>query len=358
MTASSVQGRVHSQYNDAGEPNGLASNPVEAAAEMVGRASEAVLNSVVQLTGKRQIRALGESLVDTIHNSLDATAVAFVAVNSPIHFPACMLPKKNALPESSLLDCVQKCSRQNQMVSERHDDSVLTALPIMVNGITVKVLLIKSIMEMSEHQISLLTGFARVYENFLNVMLDMETDSLTGLLNKKAYYSQVLAVLEDDDSAVCEESGDPKFFWLVIFDVDKFKKINDTFGHLYGDEILLLVANTMIKVFDDEDLLFRFGGDEFVVLLSPRTKEKAREVLKQFQQEIACIRNDKLWPVRCSIGGVNASGAENPTDLLVQADRALYYVKENGRGKIAFYCDLLDDGVMTNEHFEDDIELF
>lgn len=358
MAASSVQGRVHSEFEHSHRDDSFAANPVEVAAEMVGRASEAILNSVVQLTGKRQIRSLGESLVDTIQSSLDVTAVAFVAVKSPVHFPACMMPRHNALPESSLLGCVQTCAKRKEVVTEVHDGAFLTAVPIMVNGVTVKVLLVQTAMEISEYNLSLVTGFARIYENFLNVMLDMETDSLTGLLNKKAYYSQVLAVLEDDDNAICEESGDPKFFWLVIFDVDKFKKINDTFGHLYGDEILLLVANTMIKVFDEQDLLFRFGGDEFVVLLGPRTKDKARAILKEFQQQIAGIRNDKLWPVRCSIGGVNASGAENPTDLLVQADRALYYVKENGRGQIAFYCDLLEDGLMTNEHFEDDIELF
>ncbi|MGI2258105.1 GGDEF domain-containing protein [Shewanella sp. GXUN23E] len=358
MTASSVQGIAHTEFNNESSVDSLKASSVEVAAELVGKASETVLNSVVQLTGKRQIRALGESLVETIRSALDVPAVAFVTVKSPVHFPACMLPRNNSLPVSSLNNCVQACARSGELVSEQHEEGVLTALPIMVNGITVKVLLLQSLMPMSSHQLVLLNGFARIYENFLNVMLDMETDSLTGLLNKKAYYSQVLAVLEDDNQSYCEQSGEPKYFWLVIFDVDKFKKINDTFGHLYGDEILLLVANTMIQVFDEKDLLFRFGGDEFVVLLAPRTKQQARAILKQFQEQIAVIRNDKLWPVRCSMGGVNASGAENPTDLLVQADRALYHVKEHGRGEIAFYCDLLEQGIVATEHFEDDIELF
>ncbi|MCF1428234.1 MAG: GGDEF domain-containing protein [Shewanella sp.] len=357
MKASSVKGVANTEGNTESSVDSL-TNSGEVAAERAGNAPETVLNSLVQLTGKRQIRALGEALVETIRNALETPSVAFVTVKSPVPFPVHMLPRNNSLPVSSLDDCVQACARSGELVSEQHEEGVLTALPIMINGITVKVLLLHSIMPMSCQQLALLNGFARIYENFLNVMLDVETDSLTGLLNMKGYHSQVLAVLEDDDQSYCEQSGDPKSFWLVIFDIDKFKKINDTFGHLYGDEILLLVANTMIQVFDEKDLLFRFGGDEFVVLLAPRTKQQARAILKQFQKQIAVIRNDKLLQVHCSIGGVNASGANNPTDLLVQADRALYHVKENGRGDIAFYCDLLEQGIVITEHFDDDIELF
>lgn len=324
-------------------------------------AAETIINSVIELTEQRQLKSLAESLVSTMKQTFCISDVAFVNVDSKIHFPVKLLPGGDKFNHSTMPDCVRQCIDDKRPVAIEENGNFMVAVPILMQGAVVKVLWVQAPEALNEHQQFMLRSFARIYENFFNIVLDSETDSLTGLLNKKAFYSQVATAMEQDPGTVQladNRHSEPGYFWLVIFDVDKFKKINDTFGHLYGDEILLLVANTMAEIFDESDLLFRFGGDEFVVLMSPRTKAEARAVLQAFQQAIAGIKNDKLWQVTCSMGGVNASGAENPSDLLVQADRALYYVKEHGRAQVAFYCDLLEQGELANAHFDDDIELF
>ena len=71
--------------------------------------------------------------------------------------------------------------------------------------------------------------------------------------------------------------------WLAVVDIDHFKLVNDRFGHLYGDEVLILVANILRSSFRNQDRIFRFGGEEFVVLLRAATLENARQGFDRFR---------------------------------------------------------------------------
>lgn len=323
----------------------------------MGTATETIMNSVIELTEQRQLRSLADSLVSTIKQLIQVTDVAFVSVESKLNFPISLLPGGSRFSVEKFPECIRLCTERKRPVTAKVNGKYSVALPLMMNGAVVKVLWVQAIEPLTEQHQFLLGGLAKIYENFFNIVLDSETDSLTCLLNKKAFDSQVMMSFEQTvmDHKIVDNN---KCFWLVIFDIDKFKKINDTYGHLYGDEVLLLVANAMNQVFDDGDLTFRFGGDEFVVLMAPREKEVANQMLNKFQDVVAEIKNEKLWKITCSIGAVGSVGLDNPTDLLVQADRALYYVKEHGRDQVAFFCDLVEKGELVNEQFDDDIELF
>lgn len=152
-------------------------------------------------------------------------------------------------------------------------------------------------------------------------------DAMTGLLNRAAFREKTEALLRDAEERVAMMPA------LLIMDIDRFKTINDTYGHLFGDTVIISMADTMKQVFGS-CLLGRFGGDEFTVLLSVASREELEQWIGQFCNTFA----KELEPVAtgqkitCSIGasiyGENGTTLE---ELLHSADSALYYVKENGK---------------------------
>jgi diguanylate cyclase (GGDEF)-like protein len=91
---------------------------------------------------------------------------------------------------------------------------------------------------------------------------------------------------------------------LAIIDIDNFKSVNDNFGHLYGDEILIQLAQIIRSSFRDEDLKFRFGGEEFVILLKASSIEACKHTLERFRQNVASQDFPTVGQVTVSIGSV------------------------------------------------------
>lgn len=154
-----------------------------------------------------------------------------------------------------------------------------------------------------------------------------EHDPLTGVINRGAF-EQMREVLK--------ASTDPLAF--LIIDVDKFKLINDCYGHEIGDQILKKVAKHLSDTFRAQDYVARIGGDEFAVIMTNSTRElqpviqNKAESMNQFLKK----PDDGLPPISLSIG-VAFSDKGFPEELYSQADRALYQVKENGRCGCHFY---------------------
>ncbi|GEM_PF-4359664 len=130
-------------------------------------------------------------------------------------------------------------------------------------------------------EIGIVQGFASLLRNCLALLEYSETDTLTRLLNRKTFDEYLMRILANiplqDDAAggalhlPQRRHGNPaaRDHWLGVMDIDRFKLINDRFGHLIGDEVLILLANLMRESFRVQDKLFRFGGEEFVALLRP-----------------------------------------------------------------------------------------
>lgn len=154
-----------------------------------------------------------------------------------------------------------------------------------------------------------------------------EHDPLTGVINRGAF-EQMREVLK--------ASTDPLAF--LIIDVDKFKLINDCYGHEIGDQILKKVAKHLSDTFRAQDYVARIGGDEFAVIMTNSTRElqpviqNKAESMNQFLKK----PDDGLPPISLSIG-IAFSDKGFPEELYSQADRALYQVKENGRCGCHFY---------------------
>lgn len=161
-------------------------------------------------------------------------------------------------------------------------------------------------------------------------------DALTGLYNY--FYGKKLINEYLDHKNPYDSCG------LLVIDIDYFKDVNDTYGHLFGDEVLSKLAGLFIEVFDPKDIIMRSGGDEFVVLLKAIDH---KNLLKKSMQLVQSVRkqtfSENNFSLTCSVGGCflpeNISGY-NYDQLFENADWALYRAKEKGKNRYAF-CDNL-----------------
>src|SRR5690606_12002207 len=123
-----------------------------------------------------------------------------------------------------------------------------------------------------------------------------EHDTLTGLRNRKTFDTMFLKRLAEMRLA----AGEPH--WIGVIDIDHFKRINDRYGHLFGDEVLMLIARIMRSAFQPGDMLYRFGGEEFVVQMPAIQAEAARAVFDGLRQRVADYCFPQVGQVTGSVG--------------------------------------------------------
>lgn len=155
-----------------------------------------------------------------------------------------------------------------------------------------------------------------------------ERDPLTGLYNMRYFESRM-------NKVSCDQKN-----YIVMIDIDHFKKVNDTFGHLNGDSVLKNVAATLTKIIPPrKSLLGRYGGEEFILLLEADSKEKLMGIVTGIRSGIESApfyANNKKLKITVSIG---VSELTDPTQLyqaIEKADNSLYASKENGRNQISY----------------------
>lgn len=132
-------------------------------------------------------------------------------------------------------------------------------------------------------------------------------------------------------------------YGLAMIDVDHFKDINDTYGHLVGDEVLVEISTRFSSVASKYITFARIGGDEFMMLITGPEIDNADNICRQIQNIIrnAVVINKKKLEITLSIGcALYPSDTNDPTQIMALADRALYYVKENGRNDYKLFGDL------------------
>jgi diguanylate cyclase (GGDEF)-like protein len=200
---------------------------------------------------------------------------------------------------------------------------------------------------------ALAEGFARIYANYITLLNESERDKLTGLYNRRTFERHLqrmflpLAVARRAHERRAQ-SATPAV-WLAIFDIDHFKRINDTYGHIYGDEVILLLAQQMRSGFRQGDVLFRFGGEEFVILLTGHDEAEARGALERFRERVASYLFPQVGHVTVSVGYARAAPGAYPESVIDRADKALYYAKEHGRNRTHGYEELLGQGELASE---------
>ncbi|GAA3118323.1 GGDEF domain-containing protein [Planomonospora alba] len=157
------------------------------------------------------------------------------------------------------------------------------------------------------------------------------TDAKTGLLNAAAWQREA-----DTEIVRARRTGDP--LALLIVDIDHFKRVNDTYGHLTGDQVLVGVATTLRSQLREYDIVGRFGGEEFVVLLPGADMTEARRVAERLRSRIGRMAvpvDGDMISVTISAGiAVMSVHGNDLIELLAVADLALYHAKELGRDRV------------------------
>jgi diguanylate cyclase len=164
------------------------------------------------------------------------------------------------------------------------------------------------------------------------VRLESLTDSLTGISNRK-HFEEMLV------KAIDHAARHTKPLALIIIDIDHFKRFNDTFGHLTGDQVLRLVGVTMRERVKSQATLARFGGEEFGVILPDTTLEAARAIAEQIRENVMSRElvkrstGESLGKVTISLGIAAFRKGDTAVSLLERADQCMFVAKRAGRNR-------------------------
>lgn len=216
-----------------------------------------------------------------------------------------------------------------------------------------------------ESQTHIISGLLRIYCNHLGILNFSDRDELTGLLNRRTFSETFKRIALRVSAEVLLGDAPSKRrrvvarFHLAVIDIDFFKRINDQFGHPYGDEVLVLLARLIVECFRDTDWLFRFGGEEFLVILPDTDPAEAEAALERFRAEVAAFRFSQLDRVTVSIGFTEILAGDTGADAFGRADRALYVAKHRGRNQVQCYEWLVAHGALASAAGnEQEVELF
>ena len=176
----------------------------------------------------------------------------------------------------------------------------------------------------------------RVFGNHTDLLNYGQRDGLTGLRNRRSF---------DQDFAHLADYAENSIV-IAVVDIDHFKRINDRFGHLYGDEVLILIARLMRSAFRKSDQVYRIGGEEFVVILHHTTLHGAERALNNFRTTVANQEFPQVGQVTISAGFSALQEADSASSVFGRADDALYIAKKNGRNQICCHETLVEEGTL------------
>ncbi|HDD35248.1 MAG TPA: GGDEF domain-containing protein [Candidatus Desulfofervidus auxilii] len=187
----------------------------------------------------------------------------------------------------------------------------------------------KEILNLILKHASIILENAYLYEK---IRLSSITDALTGLYNRR-YFMERLEIEWERAKRYQRPIS------LLILDIDHFKRINDTYGHLAGDKVLKTLGKLISKQLRKTEIAGRYGGEEFTILVPETNAEgaiKLAERLRKMVEEYPFAINGTI-NVTVSIGVSDAEGIETINDLIQKADAALYQAKETGRNRVVKY---------------------
>jgi diguanylate cyclase (GGDEF)-like protein len=121
---------------------------------------------------------------------------------------------------------------------------------------------------------------------------------------------------------------------LAIFDIDHFKEVNDTRGHIFGDYVLKTIADIARENIREIDYLVRWGGEEFMIILPETGLEKAEAISERIKKKIENHNFDKIGKVTVSFGVTQFKNEDSGETFILRADDALYKAKQNGRNRV------------------------
>ncbi|MFY9270680.1 MAG: GGDEF domain-containing protein [Candidatus Manganitrophaceae bacterium] len=348
-----------------------------------------ILESIIEITRQRDIDSLEYSLAITLAEMLPAKAISIYKVPAEnivnpleerVHLSIVTdeMGKKNhtwgeetdlVTPDPYLKKTLLTISPVAYPLQE---GLIRTLFPLTHEGKAIGVLRLDTQEDILRFK-DQIEGIVKIYENYSVILNESERDKLTGLLNRRTFDHKLHRLLrvqrakKEKDVRNFDPSkmkgfprymGPDSYAWLAVLDVDHFKRVNDTFGHVYGDEVLLVISQKMRSSFRSSDLLFRFGGEEFVIILEPIPFESAHKTLNRFRETVSDHLFPQIGQVTVSLGFAKITENDYPPTILENADKALYYAKEHGRNCVHQYELLVEEGKLLKQKEEGSIDLF
>lgn len=274
--------------------------------------------------------------------------------------------QKQHLPRS-FQQAIFKVIRKGEIVTLHQQcdrDNLQIIYPAFDTNGNILAILVQTTKQLDYQAKALVHGFLRIYSNYLELIEISKRDKLTGLLNRQTLESEIKRILasnnppnvppldlDDNENRRMRENKSPLKHWICILDIDHFKDVNDKYGHIYGDEILILVARLLEKSVRECDKIFRFGGEEFVVLMCAFDQDDARLGFERIRRVIKSHQYAKIETLTVSIGGKEICQQTNPRDVISDADNALYYAKNHGRDQVQLYEALVAQGKVMKDKF-------
>lgn len=318
-----------------------------------------VVQSIVILTEQRDQRSLIQSLIASLSEMLAGAESWLLDVpaelDEPLEFTVAH-GRATALPPE-ILGFGRQLPNPDELNAYEHGETVYQVIRLRDAERDRMQVLVLGKADWEEAERLLLRGMTRVYQNFVELLYDSEKDTLTGLFNRR----KLEAKLKDfgmPPLAIRRQADSQSSHYLAILDLDRFKRINDTYGHLIGDEVLLTFANILRRALREDDLIFRYGGEEFVTLLSEATEESVALVLERVRRSVEAHDFPMVGHLTVSIGYAQMDRHSTPLDVLDKADRALYYAKDNGRNQVWEFSRLVREGKLDDVPHDGSIELF
>lgn len=262
-----------------------------------------------------------------------------------------------ALPDLADLPAWKECVVRRESAQYRSPaGNFIHLFPVESGRDLLGLLVIQTLSALQERDISLVRSVLRILRNHVELLDYGERDTLTQLLNRKTFESRFGKLR----ARLASRSGrdGKQESWLAVLDIDKFKSINDAYGHLFGDEVLLLLSQLMQQCFRGADQLFRFGGEEFVIVLDDATDAGAQIAYERMRLAAATFNFPQVGRVTVSIGYSRIREDDGPASSIERADAALYYAKRHGRDQVCNFEALVGNGALRAKTAGGDAELF
>ncbi|PZP27666.1 MAG: GGDEF domain-containing protein [Roseateles depolymerans] len=341
-----------------------------------------VVDHLAELTGFRDRDVMDVTLVMALRDLLEPESVAiYRAVGEPgqerwltrAHLRAGdavaaadpLWASPESLPPLSAHPLRLDAMRTRAVTQVARNGSWLYLFPLATERDAVSVIEIQSAHPLGAASQRTVSSVLRIYHNFQGLLDYSERDTLTGLLNRKTFDESFLKLVSELPARHAppisgerrHEASQPHYV-LGVIDIDHFKSVNDRFGHLIGDEVLLLLSRLMRGSFRFHDLLYRFGGEEFVVLMRCDGEPHAGEAFERLRLNTERYQFPQVGQITVSIGFTEMRTSDTPAAAFERADKAVYHAKSSGRNQVHNYATLVSRGIIREAEQLSDVELF
>jgi diguanylate cyclase (GGDEF)-like protein len=304
-----------------------------------------LIDQLAELTGHRNRQHADMLLLDTLQEVLAPADVALhrsVGESPDLRWLSCSRLSDGTcersdsdagtpvdvdkLPALQTQPAWAECLRQLSPM-EHADEPGTLLLPLVVGTQGTGVVELRRPQPLSDFMRRTAEAIVRFYGNFLALLDYGERDALTGLLNRKTFNDSFMrAVLQP----AADEPTPPVQYYLAVLAVDQLKQVKDNLGHLIGDEVVMLTARILRAVLRVDDGLFRFGGDEFFVLLEAASEDEVHAILEQVRAPVAQYHYPQVGNVTLRAGFTAVQRSDLPPSAIGRADRALQQAMARG----------------------------